>query len=346
MKKCICLLLVLISSMGLVLATDAPVSSKFDWSIVRGFNYQPSFGSNATEIWVDKFDVCIVRNELETAKKHFPGMNTVRIWLSHDTFLCHRAEFMRNFKAVLDICHSLNLYAIPVLFNNWHSIPDFGGISPEMINYWFLSYGKSGTAPNYIFRPYFEEMFTTFDTHPSLLAWDMCNEPFNSDAPAITPWLRDIYNSAKKLGIRRPVGVSVQASLPQVEKVAEFSDVIMIHPYFADKNTKLPDIVRFASGKGKPVLATECCWGELDDAKHVELVRADLETLKNLKLGFLIHALYESPVGDLHRPDLGTMSSAGYMAFINRDGSLRKGHEIFNDYCPKIPPSDKAESLK
>ena len=253
---------------------------------------------------------------------------------------------MQNVKAALDICHSLNLYAIPVLFNNWHSIPDFGGISPEMIHYWFFSYGKSGTAANYIFRPYFEEMFTTFDAHPALLAWDMCNEPFNSDAPSIAPWLCDIYNSAKKLGIHRPVGVSIQASIEQVEKVADFSDVIMIHPYFADKNTKLGDIIRFASEKGKPVLATECGWGDLDDNKHVELVRSDLKTLGNLNLGFLIHALYESPVGDLHRPDLGPISSAGYMAFVNRDGSLRKGHEIFNDYCPQFSPTEMAALSK
>ena len=315
-----------------------PDPSNFDWSTVRGFNYQPSFGSTATEIWVDNFDAAILRNELETAKKYFPGLNTVRLWMSHDLFICHREVFMQNVKAALDICCSLNIYAIPVLFNNWHSIPDFGGISPEMINYWFLSYGKSGAAPNYIFRPYFEGMFTAFDAHPALLAWDMCNEPFNSDAPAMTPWLSDIYNSAKKLGVRKSVGVSIQPELHQVERVAQFSDVIMIHPYFADKNDKLPDIIRFAAEIGKPVLATECGWGELDDAKHVEFVRADLETLTKLNLGFLIHALYESPVGDLHRPDLGPISSAGYMAFINRDGSLRNGHEIFNDYCPATSP--------
>ena len=333
-----------ISSTGV--AAGSPETGSFDWSTVRGFNYQPSFGSTATEIWVDHFDTCIFRNELETAKTHFPGLNTVRLWLSHDLFICHREEFLRNVQAALDICCSLNIYAIPVLFNNWHSIPDFGGISPEMINYWFLSYGKSGAAPNYIFRPYFEGMFTAFDAHPALLAWDMCNEPFNSDAPAMTPWLSDIYNSAKKLGVRKSVGVSIQPELHQVERVAQFSDVIMIHPYFADKNDKLPDIIRFAAEIGKPVLATECGWGELDDAKHVELVRADLETLTKLNLGFLIHALYESPVGDLHRPDLGPISSAGYMAFINRDGTLRNGHEIFNDYCPKTPPTGKAQSFQ
>ena len=340
MNKHDCLPLAQISTAAPALTSTDP--SNFDWSTVRGFNYQPSFGSTATQIWVDNFDAAIFRNELEIAKNHFPGLNTVRLWMSHDLFICHEAEFMRNVKAALDICHSLDLYAIPVLFNNWHSIPDFGGISPEMINYWFVSYGKSGAAPNYILRPYFEGMFTAFDAHPALLAWDMCNEPFNSDAPSLTPWLSDIYHSAKKLGVRRPVGVGIQAELEQVKRVAAFSDVIMIHPYFADKNTQLPDIIRFGGENNKPVLATECGWGELDDAKHVELVRADLETLTNLNLGFLIHALYESPVGDLHRPDLGPMSSAGYMAFINRDGSLRKGHGIFNEYCPQPASTDKA----
>ena len=42
----------------------------------------------------------------------------------------------------------------------------------------------------------------------------------------------------------------------------------------------------------------------------------------------------ESPVADLHRLD-GDIDLGGigiYMAFINCEGEVRKGHEIFNNY--------------
>ena len=60
------------------------------------------------------------------------------------------------------------------------------------------------------------------------------------------------------------------------------SDVLSIHPYWmhnigdASKGAyekKLDDDVAFANRVKKPILATECCWGSLNDAVRVESVR-------------------------------------------------------------------------
>ena len=44
------------------------------------------------------------------------------------------------------------------------------------------------------------------------------------------------------------------------------------------------------------------------------------------------HALQESLVDDLHRPQYGVISSASSMHFVTMDGSLRPGHEVYNRF--------------
>ncbi len=311
------------------------------WRDVRGFNYQPSFGRTAVEIWIDKFDAAAVDRELGLGRKYFPQINTVRLWLSHDPFLKDPALFTRNFEAVLQSCQKHRLRAIPTLFNDWHSIPDFGGVSREMIGYWFSSYGKQGQASNYVFRPFLDAMFKAHAEDSRILAWDLCNEPFNNGGEAYLEWLQHTYQTAKALGARQPIGVSVAASLGQLKPVEPFSDVLMIHPYFASKVPWEP-LTAFAREHGKALLATECCWGALDDASRAVTIESDCGALAQQQVGFLAHALHESLVADLHRPQfspLGVASSASYMAFINMDGSLRPGHDVFNRYCQGISPT-------
>jgi hypothetical protein len=322
------------------------------WKGVRGFNYQPSYGRNANEIWIDLFDRDVIAKELTNAKRFFPYMNSVRLWLSHEPFMKSPVQFVENLEKVLCICHRLGLQAIPVLYNNWHSIPDFGGVSTEMIRYWFNTYGKKGTAPDYVFQHYMKEVFGRYSGDKRILAWDMCNEPFNSGQPEeYKEWLQHIYRTGKSLGVVQPIGVSVQSHLKMLSDVEPVSDVLMIHPYFA---SKLPwdELLNFAKNAGKTFLATECCWGSLSDPYRVDIVISDLNTLTSHNIGFLPHALQESLVADLHRPHLhplGISSSASYMAFINIGGTLRPGHSVYNLYCPeylKQYPSDMDEAVR
>ncbi|MDD3127514.1 MAG: hypothetical protein PHT27_07860, partial [Candidatus Izemoplasmatales bacterium] len=297
-------------------------SKVVDWHAVRGFNYQPSFGSNAMEIWLDNFNAATVRRELVNAKKIFPGMNTVRIWLAPEPYLRSPDAFLENVSAVFEICAELHLRVIPVLFNHWKGKPDFGG-HPEGV--------ANDPAQDVRYLPYLNAVLERWGGSGVVLAWDLCNEPDSS----LTNWLKRTYAAAKKSSARQPFGISI-VLLEQLKAIASCSDILMFHPYSnVVPSQQITGMIKFAEETGKPILATECCWGELDDAKHVELIKKDLDILKNAGVGFVIHALCESPVADLHRADLGPVDSPGYMAFINRDGSLRKGHEIFNDYCEK-----------
>jgi hypothetical protein len=298
---------------------------------IRGFNYQPSYEATGYSIWrqfrPEKFET-----ELGLGKKYFPKINTIRYWLSFDAFAVDQSGFVRNFEAALDIADNLGFKVIPTLFNNWHSIPGFGGISEEMLRYWFISYGKKGEAASYVFRPYIEKVVGDHATDNRILAWDLCNEPHNNGNWQLTSeWLTHTYDMCKATGASQPVSVSVQGGLDQLNAVELISDLFLIHPYFA-KPEILAETVDFARQRNKGVLATECCWGALDDAERVKIVISDCGNLSRAGIGIMPHALHESLVGDLHREQFGVLSSASSMHFIAMNGSLRPGHEVFNDF--------------
>lgn len=327
----------------------AAAGSGPDWSSVRGFNYQPSFGRNAVEIWIDKFDAGIVRRELELGRKYFPRMNTVRLWLSPEAFLKDPRRFGENFEAALASCAACEVKAIPVLFNNWHSVPDFGGISSEMIGYWFADFGKKGEAPGYVFRPYLEAMFRGHRADERILAWDLCNEPYSYSCPresiakiveAESAWLKGLYDRSKKAGARAPITVGIHPGVSP-EMVNGISDVLSIHPYWvhnapgANKEAfekKLDAEVAYARQVGKAIVSTECCWGSLDDAVRVESIRYNLEQLKKRDIGWLVYLLHHSLIADAHRPEYGPVGAPGYLGFIEADDTLRRGHEVFNEF--------------
>jgi hypothetical protein len=94
----------------------------------------------------------------------------------------------------------------------------------------------------------------------------------------------------------------------------------------------LDSIVEFANQVKKPLLASETCWGSLDDKTRVSIVQSTLSELKKRDIGWLAYVLHHSLIADAHRPQFGPMDHAGYMAFIEADGTLRPGHGIFNDF--------------
>ena len=50
------------------------------YSHVRGFNYQPSYGSHGLETWGFGFDLDTIDLELGRGKQHFPNINTIRLF--------------------------------------------------------------------------------------------------------------------------------------------------------------------------------------------------------------------------------------------------------------------------
>lgn len=327
------------------------LASLYNYADVRGFNYQPSYATSGYEVW-QKFDPVIVERELRLGKQHFPTMNSVRIWLAWDYFTRHPKVASDHFETVLTIANELGFSVMPCLYNRWHSgNPDYGGVYIDHI----MKGVTYGSRPG-MFEPFLNGIVGEHANDPRIFAWDLCNEPFTylvDQVPDILKaemtWLEETYATCKQLGAQAPLTISIlQLDVGGLERVEPFSDFLSIHPYWfedspppvmgikhhsqADFERMLDGYVEFAASVNKSVLVTEACWGSLDDARRSRNVGYSLGEFKKRGLGWLAYLLHHSLVADSHRPEFGPVGHAGTTHFIEADGTLRPGHEIFNQY--------------
>ena len=313
-----------------------------NYNNIRGFNYQPSYGSCGLELW-RKFDADTIREEVGRGKKFFPKMNAVRFWLSSDAFARDPELIGRNFEAVLAIFAEHGLAVMPVLFNRWHDKAlDYGGVYID-----HFTPGNGGYRED-LFDPYVREVVGRHRDDARIFLWDLCNEPTqsnlqNSEHAAEVKneyaWLARIHRLCKEAGATAPLTVGVQPGMDHLRHWEPLSDIISFHPYGGASWSPperfepfLDECVSFAQEKGKPLLATECCWGSLDDRARVEIIKYTLGQLKKRNIGWLAYLLHHSLIADAHRPEFGPLSDPGNLAFIEADGTLRTGHEVFNEF--------------
>ena len=330
-------------------AASTPRMPDSPWAAVRGFNYQPSYGSTGFELW-QKFDPKTIETELARGKRFFPKMNALRVWLSWDSFKYDPKRFAANFEAMLALHHKHDLKVMPVLFNRWHdSLIDYGGI---YIDHFQPLAGWGDNTKK--FEAYLEAIVGGHKDDPRIMCWDLCNEPFSYKLPpdseivkAEFAWLKSLYGYCKKIGAMAPITVGIHPNHGRkgIEEIEPISDFLSIHPYWIppannadDAKSRsrferlLDDYVSFGVKVGKPLLANETCWGSLDDAQRVEIVRYTLTHLKQRNIGWMAYLLHHSLIADAHRAEFAPVGYAGNLAFIEADGSLRPGHEAFNEF--------------
>ena len=320
---------------------------------INGFNYQLSYSSCAFETW-RCFDPAMFQRELTRGKELFPNMNAVRIWLSWNAWCRGPQRFLDHVSQTLDLCGSLGLAVVPVLFNRWHdSVLDCDGIYLDHFvpkSSWLQKYGLPG-------MDFVRDMAHTFGADRRILVWDICNEPFaygddfarrEEIVHYEQDWLRQVAGLLKEGSVLQPVGVGTWR--PQCDPlVNDFVDVFLTHLYLcarADRPCKVlpPENIAafeekvrcaadYAASVGKPIMTTETCWGSFDDSFRCQLIEHSVRICRKYGLGVFAHALYESDFADIHRPEQGRLSpEIGHLEFIRRDGSLRPGHDIINQF--------------
>lgn len=318
-----------------------------DLSRVRGFNYQPSYGSTGFELW-QRFDATVADRELGLGKKYFPKMHAIRLWLSWDSFVRDPDGFCANFDTALATAEKHSLVVMPVLFNRWHDcVLDYGGIYIDH----FLP-RVSWVQRECMFAPFLDRVVGEHVADPRIFAWDLCNEPFSYSRPpeempdivgAEYSWLEGLYLRCKELGTEAPITVGIHPGHKRkgIEQIEPISDILSIHPYWTadsprhskeDFEELLDEYAAFAHSAGKPLLATETCWGAVDDVKRVEIIRYTLGELKRRGIGWLAYLLHHSLIADAHRPEFGPLGTPGNLSFVEADGSLRPGHEVYNEF--------------
>jgi hypothetical protein len=334
-----------------------------DTSALRGFNYSGSWGTSGLDLW-QHHDNGLMALEVARGKRYFPGWNVARWWLSHESYSRNPERFLANLDAGLDIFAAHGIAVIPVLFNRWRdALCDFGGVYLEHI---IPELGapdsfSSTDAPDtsglrdarqshLVFRAYIDGVVSKHRSDERILMWDICNEPLSGGYP-LDPdsmvvrgevrWLEWCAALCRKLGATQPITIG-NFMLEAVRLTATVCDVLSFHPYYMgnvegyddrDRYERyLDEAVAFAQEVGKPILASEVAWGSMDDAERVDLMSYSLTELTSRSMGFVAHALHHSLIADLHRAEYGPIGLPGRLEFINADGSLRAGHEIYNSF--------------
>jgi hypothetical protein len=335
---------IVVSAAGVTSAQNELKAARIhEYSWVRGFNYQPSWGSHGITIWNDFRETTYAR-ELDLGLKHFPKLNTLRIWFSYDAHVADPKRLLAAAKLAAELLVERKLKMIPVIFNGWHSLVDFGGFSREQLNCSF-----NNTPPFGSHRQYLCELLEAIRPADNLLMYDISNEPFNNGGKEKGSielrFLEAMAQQIRELDAKTPISVGTQGLFgiggpADLDLLDPFVDVHAIHPYWipgkertAERHAaEFAQTVAYLEQLGKPVIATECCWGANDDAARVKFVRHELGLLKQAGIGFLPHALHHSPVADLHRPVPGRKWGTMYMGFIEPDGTIRPGHAVYNEF--------------
>jgi len=307
---------------------------------IRGFNFQPPWGSNGRDVWL-RFDGSEYRRILEMAQKAFPKMNTVRVWLSFDAWLDDPVSAVRNMKAAGEILKALGLHMVPVYCNGWHSTPDFGGFTPEILR----AQEKQNFEP---YRTYVRETAAALEETEAVLLQDISNEPLNNfvghedNCARLHRFLAAMGEEIRSVS-NKPITIGSQCSpmdIPgcgnDVDFLQDIEDVITLHPYsmwsgpLDTHKGYLHSVLDLCKPYDKPVIITECCWGAPTDEERGRIVDTELKNYADAGIGFIVHALAPSPVADLHKEPYG--NGGLNMPFMNADGTIRTAHECYNKY--------------
>lgn len=325
------------------------------FSHIRGFSYQPYFpsvGGTGAEIWGNPavFDVASIDADFAAAKKTFPKVNMMRLWMSLDGFISNPGQYSAQFDKVLALGPKHSIRFVVTILNRWESVPNWGGQSALSSGYEFCPSAINGDGgggeqcANGTKAPHeamLEALVLPHANDDAVLVWDIMNEPQGGDTQLVDQtalWLR---NTAK---VSQHVGVS--SCCGQATNMNSHTTILIIHPYcpqcyiggageanMASFSQSLDRQVVWANSLGLPMIATETCWGSLNDTARSLSCSFELGELAKRRIGFAPHALRYSHVADLHDySDGGPVGGPGYMAFLGKNRELRPHHDMYNNF--------------
>lgn len=307
---------------------------------IRGFNVHGDWGSNGTLEWLC-FQPERYKMMIETARQQFPGMNTVRIWLSFDAYLADKATFLRSVKQAVDILTQAGLQIIPVYLNGWISTPSFGGFTVESL--------FEGHIPAYV--RYMKDTVQAI-RDGNILLHDISNEPYNNvydnqeAFDKVTDFLIRMIQTVREVDDRK-ITVGTQSypkpenrQMCDIDRLAPYVDVFTLHPYnitglpLEEFDRQYLEVLEYVEPFGKPYIITESIWGAPTAEERQLYLETEFTTYAKYETGFLVHALFTCPIADLAPMDVHGFQNALYMAFLDENFQIRPYHDIFNQYAP------------
>jgi hypothetical protein len=255
--------------------------AKQPWLV--GSNYIPATAINQLEMWqAETFDTTRIDMELGWAESL--GMNTMRVFLHDLLWQQDSSGFRKRIDRFLTIAKKHKIRPILVLFDScWFPFPDVG-IQPiprrgVHNSGWVQSPGaKALTDPKQEIRllNYVQEVVLAFSTDDRILAWDLWNEPDNTNGKSygsseprnkvdlVRALLPEVYKYARAGLPTQPLTSAVwkggdwssPEKLDPIEKIQmELSDIVSFHNY--GKPEEFEKRVQWLQAYHRPILATE-----------------------------------------------------------------------------------------
>jgi len=276
-----------------------------DFSNVRGVNYIASYAPSDVAMWRFYDHDCVDR---ELAMIRSMGGNSVRVWMAWVVFDKEREKSVEKFRDFLELCAKHQIWAVPILWDSCFGDPL---AHYDDVNDWVANPGTERVAdPEFRARgdDYVRALVSVGRESPSLLMWDIMNEP---SGPQIHNWLEHYCRLVKSADPSHPITIG-WAHAASNERSAEWVDVMSYHPYgIFDKNREVwTRTVRVIAAKhgNKPILASEAggpAWGQ----RYEEC----LAFFQREKIGF---HLFEAMVG--------TNRFRNVCGFFHPDGTVRE----------------------
>lgn len=250
------------------------------WMI--GCNYVPAYACNQIELWsAATFDAAAIDRELADAAAL--GFNALRVYLHDLVFAQDPAGLLDRIDIFLGLAAHHGLGIIPVIFDSvWHPFPHSGRQrepEPGVHNAgWVQSPGIPALQDARRFAAlegYVRGLIGRFRQDQRILAWDLWNEPDNSNDQAygprdlgaakgeiVRPLLDRVFDWARSAEPLQPLtcglwsGPWAEASLTPLQRLQlGRSDVVSFHCY--DDAAAMAERIAVLQRLGRPLLCTE-----------------------------------------------------------------------------------------
>ena len=241
---------------------------KQPWMV--GCNFLPSTAINQVEmLQPDTYDPKTIKRELGWARGL--GFNTLRVYL-HDILWKEeiRKGFLTSFDEFLDICASLDIHCIIVLFDDchWDHAVTLGKQQPRITGVhnsgWLKSPGRellqayhdgtiSGRDKTRL-KGYIQGILKLYGNDPRIVMWDIYNEP---SIPETKCLLEDAWTWAREMDPSQPLTGCHHGSGTDYDSIqSSNADIISYHCYNSDNQQECIDFLR-KEYPGRPIICTE-----------------------------------------------------------------------------------------
>jgi hypothetical protein len=200
--------------------------------------------------------------EKELALAEETGFNAVRVVLQFIVWEDDPQYFRDVFATFLSICARHKMKVIPAFFDDCvfgTNIDPSLGKQPEPFEGWYAwawspSPGHTMVADSLTWprlEKYVKDITGNFRDNPSILIWDLFNEPRNTSLPLV----RSVFRWAREINPSQPLTICIFGDQKLKNIISENSDIITFHNYSpkGDVEKTIASLKQY----NRPVICTE-----------------------------------------------------------------------------------------